>query len=112
MNTTKSWFQKARAQTLKTQKHNQSNNTSDTTRNADPSNDQDDKNAQTPDALALAPAVEKTLTEFLYKPATVRGFPAMIPDVVNAYNLDWWELEPFLKRIYPGVPFKENVRIA
>ncbi len=35
----------------------------------------------------------------------------MIPDVVNAYNLDWWELEPFLKKIYPGVSFKENVSV-
>jgi hypothetical protein len=35
----------------------------------------------------------------------------MMPEVVNAYNLDWWELEPFLKRVYPGVPFKENVSL-
>lgn len=110
MNATKSWFQKARAQTLKNHKHKQENSpgndTGNTTSNASNSIDQNGQTSQT-----AAPAVEKTLTEFLYKPATVRGLPAMTPDVVNAYNLDWWELEPFLKRIYPGVFFKENVSV-
>ncbi|KAI1122266.1 hypothetical protein F5Y10DRAFT_254388 [Nemania abortiva] len=105
MNTTKSWFQKARAQTLRTNKHEREKRPSSDTGNTT----SDAENSQT--GQAAAPAVEKTLTEFLYKPATVRGLPSMIPDVVNAYNLDWWELEPFLKRIYPGVAFKENLAV-
>ncbi|KAI3319816.1 hypothetical protein HD806DRAFT_525135 [Xylariaceae sp. AK1471] len=109
MNTTKSWYQKARDQTLRTNRRGRNNRPSSDTGNrtsdADHSNDQFDKNSQTG-----TPAVEKTLTEFLYKPATVRG-PAMIPEVVNAYNLDWWELEPFLKRVYPGVSFQENLGV-
>ncbi|KAI0466799.1 hypothetical protein F4859DRAFT_291546 [Xylaria cf. heliscus] len=110
MNTTKSWFRKARAQTLRTNKHTQENspgsNTGNTTSDAGQPNDQNGKS----DSIT-APTVEKTLTEFLYKPATVRGLPAMIPEVVNAYNLDWWELEPFLEQIYPGVSFKENLAV-
>ncbi|KAJ8131291.1 hypothetical protein O1611_g2335 [Lasiodiplodia mahajangana] len=58
------------------------------------------------------PPVERTLTDFLYKPAQVKGLPPMTLAVVNAYNLDWWELEPLLKRIYPEVTFQENVGLA
>ncbi|KAI0864784.1 hypothetical protein F4860DRAFT_380344 [Xylaria cubensis] len=96
MNTTKSWFQKARAQTLRTNRQTQGNEHSSDTSNttSDP---------------ATAPAVEKTPTEILYKPATVRGLPTMIPDVVNSYNLDWFELEPFLKQLHPGVTFRETL---
>lgn len=110
MNTTKSWFQKARAQTLRTNRHAQENrpssDTGNTTRDAGHPNDRNGRS----DPIT-APTVEKTLTEFLYKPAAVRGLPVMIPEVVNAYNLDWWELEPFLEQIYPGVTFKENVSV-
>ncbi|KAI0449918.1 hypothetical protein F5B21DRAFT_492725 [Xylaria acuta] len=110
MNTTKSWFQKARAQTLRTNKHAQENrpssDTGNTTSDAGHPNDQNGKSDPT-----TALTVEKTLTEFLYKPATVRGLPTMSPEVVNAYNLDWWELKPFLEQIYPGVTFKENLAV-
>ncbi|KAI0905710.1 hypothetical protein F4824DRAFT_499761 [Ustulina deusta] len=110
MNTTKSWFQKARAQTLRVNKHESGNrpscDTSNTTSDTGLSNGQSDNDGQT-----TARPLGKTLTEFLYKPATIRGLPTMIPDVVNAYNLDWWELEPFLKKIYPGVSFKENLGV-
>ncbi|TGJ84446.1 hypothetical protein E0Z10_g4312 [Xylaria hypoxylon] len=105
-----SWFQKTRAQTLRASKHGPENrpssDTSNTASNAGYSNDQNSQNGQT-----TAPTVEKTLTEFLYKPATIRGLPTMSPEVVNAYNLDWRELEPVLKRIYPGIFFKENLAV-
>ncbi|KAI1742818.1 hypothetical protein F4680DRAFT_411810 [Xylaria scruposa] len=97
MDTAKSWFQKARAQTLRTNRQNNSSDTGNTTSNA--------SNASDP----AAPTVEKTPTEFLYKPATVRGHPTMIPEVVNSYNLDWFELEAFLKQLHPGVTFQENL---
>ncbi|KAI0425761.1 hypothetical protein F5Y09DRAFT_346386 [Xylaria sp. FL1042] len=110
MNTTKSWFQKARAQTLKATKDVPENrprgDMSNTNSDAGPSNGQNDN-----DSESMTPSVGKTPTEFLYKPATIRGLPSMIPEVVNAYNLDWWELEPFLRRIYPGVSFKENLAV-
>ncbi|KAI8624160.1 hypothetical protein F5Y19DRAFT_337119 [Xylariaceae sp. FL1651] len=113
MNTTKSWFQKARAQTLRANSHDRNSmnsgvtsTTSHTTSGAGHSSDQNANSNYT-----VAPVVEKTLTEYLYKPATVRGFPTMVPEVVNAYNLDWWELEPFLKKTYPGVTFKENLAV-
>ncbi|KAI1747624.1 hypothetical protein F4782DRAFT_418929 [Xylaria castorea] len=110
MNTATSWFQKARAQTLRTNGHKQENkpssDTGNTTSDVGYSYGQNGKGDP-----ATAPTVERTPTEFLYKPATVRGLPAMIPDVVHAYNLDWWELEPFLKQTYPGVTFKENLAV-
>ncbi|KAI0402283.1 hypothetical protein F4802DRAFT_600195 [Xylaria palmicola] len=101
MNSTKSWFQKARAHTLKSSKHD--NGSSSAT------SDQSDQNGQ--NGQPAAPAVGKSLTELLYKPATVEGHPPMIPQVINAYNLDWWELEPYLKKIYHEVTFKENLAV-
>ncbi|KAI8948184.1 hypothetical protein F4801DRAFT_581711 [Xylaria longipes] len=106
MNTTKSWYQKALMTNKNTQENRPSSDTGNTTSDAGHQNDQNGKSDPT-----TAPNVEKTLTEFLYKPATVRGLPAMIPEVVNAYNLDWWELKPFLEQIYPGVTFKENLAV-
>ncbi|KAI1346721.1 hypothetical protein F5Y01DRAFT_319483 [Xylaria sp. FL0043] len=110
MNTPKSWYQKARAQTLKAIKHEPENrlrgDTSNTSSDAGPSGCQNDNHGE-----STTPTVGKSSTAFLYKPATIRGLPTMIPDVVNAYNLDWWELEAFLQRIYPGVSFKENLAV-
>ncbi|TRX90584.1 hypothetical protein FHL15_008557 [Xylaria flabelliformis] len=83
-------------------RHTQENKSSSDTGNAN-------SDAGHPSDPATAPAVEKTPTEFLYKPATVRGLPTMIPEVVNSYNLYWFELEPFLKQLHPGVTFQENL---
>ncbi|GAW17185.1 hypothetical protein ANO14919_066380 [Xylariales sp. No.14919] len=110
MNATKSWLQRARAQTQRAShrgpENRPSNDTSNAASDAGGSNGQNGQNGQN-----VPPTVEKSLTEFLYKPPPVRGLPAMSLEVVNAYNLDWWELEDFLKRIYPGVSFKENLGV-
>ncbi|KAI0868471.1 hypothetical protein GGS24DRAFT_212491 [Hypoxylon argillaceum] len=108
MNTPKSWFEKARAQTLKN-KNERENRPGSDTGNTTSNTSSINQNGQA--SQKAAPTVEKSLAEFLHKPATGRGLPAMTPDVVNAYNIDWWELEPFLKRTYPGIPFKENLAV-
>ncbi|RWA09194.1 hypothetical protein EKO27_g5903 [Xylaria grammica] len=51
-------------------------------------------------------------TEILPKPAASGGLPAMITEVVNSYNLDWWELESFLNRIYPTTSPEEHALSA
>ncbi|KAI0415957.1 hypothetical protein F5X98DRAFT_206235 [Xylaria grammica] len=51
-------------------------------------------------------------TEILPKPAASGGLSAMIKEVVNSYNLDWWELESFLNRIYPTTSFEEHTLLA
>ncbi|CAJ2508544.1 Uu.00g135700.m01.CDS01 [Anthostomella pinea] len=106
MNTTKSWFQKARAQTLKSGKND--NNRNPTASMSSEGNSPSITNASASSYQTLPPTFEKTPTQYLYKAASVRGLPSMMPDVVNVYNLDWHELKPFLEKRYPGVPFKDQ----
>ncbi|KAI0118818.1 hypothetical protein GGR51DRAFT_497775 [Nemania sp. FL0031] len=101
MNTTKSWFQKARARTLGNNNCAQENKASNDACQPDHQDGQRDS--------TTAPSAAKSSTGLIDKPATANRPSSTVPEVVNNYNLKWEELEPVLKQIYPGVGFKENL---
>ncbi|KAI0206606.1 hypothetical protein F4808DRAFT_404692 [Astrocystis sublimbata] len=109
-----SWYQKAkdRAQTLNptsfTRGRKTTNEKGDDAAGKQTGNTASPKGQSGASVASTVASIEKSLTELSYKPATMKGHVPLNVDTVNVYNLDWWELEEYLKKIYPGVPFPES----
>ncbi|KAI0016331.1 hypothetical protein F4780DRAFT_759772 [Xylariomycetidae sp. FL0641] len=102
---TPTWFQRAQARALKLGTRKQVPPTTANTSVAGGSgNDHEPDTAQVPSTTN-----DKTSTQILYKVPTVKGLPTLIPDTVSVYNLNWEELEPYLRKIYPNITFKKSV---
>lgn len=56
--------------------------------------------------------VKKAMTDQIYRPPVTPGEPELFPVYISVYNLDWTELLPYIKEIFPNQSFDDEVKSA